>query len=167
MLPRFARTTGLLAILLSACAQTPETVHQKLPLPPYPADESLIEFAVSDRNDNRFFIEEASLEVNPDRDIQYSLVVEAPGGARTVTREAIRCQSAEYRILAIGRRDRSWSEIAEPTWRRIEDTGLNRQRAALALEYFCEGPASVIDRDEALWNLRNPNQLRLGVSSPP
>ncbi len=158
---------ALLAALLAACAHTPPTEPVRLPLPAYPADAALLEFSVSERNDNRFLIDETSLDVDPDRDVQYSLVVEAPSGARTVTREAIRCQSAEYRILAIGRRDRSWSEIAEPAWRRIEEAGLNRQRAALALQYFCEGPASVIDREAALHNLRNSDRLRQGVTSPP
>lgn len=126
----------------------------RAPLPGYPSDQKLIPFTVSELSGNRFYVDQESIDVDPDRDVRLTVVVDAPGGARTVTHEAIRCQTAEYKILAIGRRDRQWSVLADPQWRRIEEGGPNRQRAALALEYLCDGPTSVLDRDAALRALK-------------
>lgn len=159
---------ALVALLSGACAELPETQDASLArLPPIPRAEDLVPFYVSAASSNQFLLDAPSLDVEPDRDIQLTLVVRAPGGAETVTREAIRCQSAEYRILAIGRGDGSWSRVAAPDWRRIENNTLNRHRAALAGEYLCDGPASVIDAATVLRGIRNPRQMQPGIGTAP
>ena len=150
---------GSLYLLIAGCATTPAPAPPEPPLPAYPSEDRLLLFTVSRLSDNRFQVDEDSIDVHPDRDVRLTIVVDAPGGARTVTYEAIRCQTAEYRIIAIGQRDGRWMTVAEPQWRRIEEGGPNRQRAALALEYLCDGPSSVLDRAAALRALR--------ASSPP
>lgn len=156
------------AWIAGGCASTPEsTSPPETVLPPYPTAESLLAFAVSATSDNRFLVDPTSIDVDPDRDVQLTLVVRSPGGAETVTREAIHCQSAEYRILAIGRRDGTWKRLDNPPWRRIEEGGLNRHRAALALEYVCEGPASVVDAASALAALRDRRHLKHGIDKAP
>ena len=157
MQSRFSIGAALLCALqplISACPSTPTPVVPEPPLPAYPTEHRLLRFNVSDLGANRFYVDQDSIDVHPDRDVRLTIVVDTPSGARTVTHEAIRCQTAEYRILAIGRRDATWTTLADPPWRRIEEGGPNRQRAALALEYLCNGPASVIDRGEALRALR-------------
>lgn len=153
-IPVAAAWISALQLLIAACSTTPAGDAPEPPLPGYPSDQKLIPFTVSELSGNRFYVDQESIDVDPDRDVRLTVVVDAPGGARTVTHEAIRCQTAEYKILAIGRRDRQWSVLADPQWRRIEEGGPNRQRAALALEYLCDGPTSVLDRDAALRALK-------------
>ncbi|MCB1885981.1 MAG: CNP1-like family protein [Rhodocyclaceae bacterium] len=155
-------------VAASGCASAPESQPPAaLVLPPYPAAGDLLPFEVSAVNDNRFLVDQTSLDIEPDRDVQLTLVVRSPSGAETVTREAIRCQTAEYRILAIGRRSGEWSQLDDPPWRRIEEGRLNRHRAALALEYLCEGPASVLDAEQALAALRDRRHLQHGIDKAP
>ncbi|MCB1957069.1 MAG: CNP1-like family protein [Rhodocyclaceae bacterium] len=157
------------AWIASGCASTPdESVSPpETVLPAFPTTENLLPFAVSATSENSFLVDTASIDVVPDRDVQLTLVVRSPGGAETVTREAIHCQTAEYRILAIGRRDDTWKRLDNPPWRRIEEGGLNRHRAALALEYVCEGPASVVDAASALAALRDRRHLKHGIDKAP
>lgn len=159
---------ALLVSLSSGCADLPAPgAAEIISLPPYPSRQDLIEYTVSAQNDNRFLVDVASIDVDPDRDIQLTLVARSPGGAETVTREAIRCQTAEYRILAIGRQDKAWKQVQEPRWRKIEEGTLNRQRAALALEYLCEGPTSVVDSAAAVAALTDPRHLQHGIGMDP
>ncbi len=154
--------------LIVGCASTPEAeTPAETVLPPYPTAGNLLPFSVSATNDNQFLVDQSSIDVDPDRDVQLTLVVRSPSGAETVTREAIRCQTAEYRILAIGRRNGEWRRQDDPPWRRIEEGRLNRHRAALALEYVCEGPASVIDSAQALMALRDRRHLQHGIDKAP
>lgn len=169
MPPALIRSTLVLAaILIAGCGGAPVTQAPKdVVLPGAPRASDLVPFFVSAATSNRFMIDAATLDVVPDRDIQFTLVVEADGGARTVTREAIRCGTAEYRILAVARRDGTWSRLADPQWHPIENTGPNRHRGALATEYLCDGSTSVIDAETALEALRNPSRFRHGLRSTP
>lgn len=153
---------------LAACAGTPEVRDaSQVQLPDFPKASDLLEFPVSAASGNHFMIDRRSMSIDPDREVRLTVVVRAPGGAETVTHEAIRCQSAEYRIYAVGRRDGTWTRLVEPTWRRIEESGLNRHRAALASEYLCDGPASVRAPEEALRAMQNPSHMRHGIGAAP
>ena len=109
-------------------------------MPPYPARGHLIEFAVSGSDGFRFFIDGASLSAGNDGVVRYVLVARSPQGAENVSFEGIRCNSAEYRIYAVGRagdRDEgSWS--GRPgDWRPIAGAAVSRWHTALQREYFC------------------------------
>lgn len=169
-MPQPCKTLGLLAAvgLLSACAGEPITATiADPPLPAFPNDSDLVEFYVSPTTTNRFMVDSRSIDVAPDRDIRLTLVIRSPSGARTVTREAIRCASADYRILAIGDDSGAWSPASESKWRQIENSSLNRHRAALASDYLCDGSTSIGSAAAALDALRNPGKSRRQVWSTP
>ena len=83
----------------------------------------------------------------------------ARGGAENVSFEGIRCATGERRIYASGRKDGTWSPLKNSAWQPIVDNGYNRPRAALAHDYFCDGPAGPRDREHALRLLRQKRDL--------
>ena len=82
--------------------------------------------------------------------VRYTLVVRTPGGAENVTFEGIRCATGERRIYASGRKDGTWTPMKNSEWQPISVNNYNRPRAALAYDYFCDGPAAPRDRKHAL-----------------
>lgn len=123
-------------------------------LPPPPSESALRQFFVSAASPNRFFLDESSLVVGEDRVVRYVLVIRTAGGAQNVSFEGIRCESGERRIYALGRADGEWVPARRSEWERISTDQFNRPRAALAFDYFCDGPMAPRSRDEALRRLR-------------
>ncbi|AUL99429.1 hypothetical protein B4966_04000 [Rhodocyclaceae bacterium] len=140
----------------------PHWREAEVELPAAPQESALREFFVSSASPNTFFIDERSLSVGEDGVVRYVLIVRTPGGAQNVTFEGIRCKTGQRRIYASGRADGSWSKARDATWVDISNNGYNRPRAALAAEYFCDGPVPPRDRNEALRRLRHAG----GTDSP-
>lgn len=132
-------------------------------LPAAPRPENLLPIYVSAATDNEFFIDSSTLTVGADGVVRYVLVIQAPGGARSVSFEGIRCETRERRIYASGHLDSSWSKSRNNEWRRILDVAANRYHAALYNDYFC--PEGVIVRNveearDALRRGRHPESRR-------
>lgn len=123
-------------------------------LPPPPSESTLRQFHVSAASPNRFFLDESSLAVGEDQVVRYVLVIRTAGGAENVSFEGIRCESGERRIYALGRADGEWVPARRSEWERISADQYNRPRAALAFDYFCDGPTAPRSKDEALRRLR-------------
>ncbi|HRQ57380.1 MAG TPA: CNP1-like family protein [Azoarcus taiwanensis] len=122
--------------------------------PEPPAESSLRQFFVSAASSNRFYLDERTLTVGDDGVIRYVLIVRTPGGAENVSFEGIRCATGERRIYALGRADGEWAPARRSEWEPIIDNAYNRPRAALAFDYFCDGPAPPRSAAEALRLLR-------------
>lgn len=123
-------------------------------LPPPPSEAALRQFFVSAASSNRFFLDESSLAVGEDQVIRYVLVIRTAGGAENVSFEGIRCESGERRIYALGRADGEWVPARRSEWERISSDQHNRPHAALAFDYFCDGPSAPRSTDAALRRLR-------------
>lgn len=123
-------------------------------LPAAPRDETLQSFYVSAASDNQFLIDLATLTVGKDGVVRYVLLIKTPYGGRNVTFEGIRCETRERRIYASGRRDGAWSVSRNKDWLRIQEADVNRQHAALFLDYFCPGGRVVQNAAEANSALR-------------
>lgn len=131
--------------------------------PPMPRQEDLVGFFVSSTTDNRFFVDSTSLSVGGDGVVRYVLVVLTGSGTRNVSFEGMRCESRERRLYAFGRSDGNWSKSRNGQWERIREGGINRQHAALFLEYFCPGGVIVNSAEEARDALRrggHPSTVR-------
>lgn len=124
-------------------------------LPAPPSEASLRQFFVSAASPNRFLIDESTISVGEDGVVRYVLVVRTPGGAENVSFEGIRCTSGERRIYAMGRPNGEWAAARRSEWEPISDNAYNRPRAALAFDYFCDGPAPPRSRDQVLRQLRD------------
>ena len=136
-------------------------VEGEIVFPEPPVEAGLREFFVSAASANRFFIDERTLTVGDDGIVRYVLVVRSSGGAENVSFEGIRCATGERRIYALGRTGGQWSPARQSEWTPIVDNAYNRPRAALAFDYFCDGPAPPRSREAALRLLR---QHRHGVA---
>jgi len=106
-------------------------------LPPFPQAEHLLPFYVSATTDNKFFIDGQSLAVGSDGVVRFTLVIVSPAGAENISYEGIRCATAEQRVYAFGRSDKTWSKARRDQWTTIKNNALNRHHAELHAEYFC------------------------------
>jgi CNP1-like family len=107
-------------------------------IPAYPEDSALVEFRPHGISKNRFFVDSASVLIGSDQAVRYTVVVMSPSGVANTSFEAMRCETAEYKVFALGTKDRSWSVLPNPAWREIDSTkgGI---RFRLFDEYFCDG----------------------------
>lgn len=121
--------------------------------PAYPDPSKLLRFYVSATTPNTFLVDTSSLSVGADSVVRYVLVVRSRSGAENVTFEGIRCATRERRLYAIGQGG-SWTAARESAWNPISFNTYNRAQAALAQDYFCDGPAPVINVEEALKYLK-------------
>lgn len=117
--------------------------------PAAPEAGRLIPIDVGSLSENRFEVDEASVTVGADGVIRFTVVVTSPGGVRNVSYEGMRCDTAERRLYALGRRDGSWSKARNSQWVRIAENSLNRHHAALYRDYFCASGGAVSTTAEA------------------
>jgi CNP1-like family len=128
---------------------------QQAQLPAYPRQGNLIQIYVSPTTTFRFFVDAASISVSEDDGpIRYTMVARSPSGAENLSYEGIRCNTLERKLYAFGRPDGTWSKARNPRWVPISEGQANRQRAALAADFFCPQGARVRTTDDALRMLR-------------
>ena len=118
-------------------------------LPAAPKAENLVPIYVGPMTENSFAVDRESVTVSPDGVVRYTLVVTSSAGARNVSFEGLRCETAERRLYAFGRSDGSWSKARNNQWAKIQDNTLNRHHAALYKEYFCTTGGLVLSTEEA------------------
>jgi hypothetical protein len=126
-----------------------------LKLPDWPKNDNLIEFYVSNTTTFRFFIDAASLSVEDDRVLRYTLIARSASGVANVSYEGIRCETGSYKVYAYGQ-DGRWS--AKPSeWRDIEPRSTARWHHELRANYFC------VNRTGALFSAKQAvDALRRG-----
>ncbi|HSN33061.1 MAG TPA: CNP1-like family protein [Ideonella sp.] len=112
-------------------------------LPPYPDGANLIGVDLPGAGDFRFFVDGATLVAGRDGIIRYVLVARSPDGAQNVSFEGLRCASADQRVYALGRADRSWVP-AQGEWRRLP----RPWHAELYRRYFCPQKQPIRSADE-------------------
>jgi hypothetical protein len=106
-------------------------------LPPAPKDENLLPFYVGPTATQKFSIDAKSLAIGIDGVVRYTMVAVSQGGAKNISFEGIRCASFEKKIYALGRDDGSWSPSRRNQWEPVVRSKVNRQHAALTMDYFC------------------------------
>jgi hypothetical protein len=107
--------------------------------PPYPLDSDLIEFTLTGRTSNRFYIDGSSLSIGPDEVIRFVLVVRSPAQVSNVSYSGMRCDSREWKDYAFAGRERSWRIDEQARWRPIHQRDLNNYQQTLFKEFFCFG----------------------------
>ena len=114
-------------------------------LPPPPQAGNLVRVEVSPASANRFMIDLASLSVGEDNVVRYTLVVESPAGARSISFEGMRCDIGETKLYAFGRDDGEWSRNRYARWAPIRERQQTNPQRALFYHYFCtvEYPANL------------------------
>lgn len=158
------RTVLLLCLPLVAHAEWGQFEHEfeadkpwvevAAQLPPYPEPANLVEFDVSSATRNRHYVDTRSISVGEDKVVRYTVVIDAAGGARTVSFEGMRCETAERRLYAYGRADGTWSKARNGGWERMQLRSLRSYHKALFEDHFCPGGIRVRNGEEAARNLR-------------
>lgn len=123
-------------------------------LPPYPRAENLLPLTVSSATRNRFLVDTASISVGEDKVVRYTMVIEAAGGAKNVSFEGMRCETAERRLYAYGHPDGTWSKARNAGWEAIKLRSLLSYHKALFEDVLCPGGINVQTPDEAVRALR-------------
>lgn len=116
-------------------------------IPEFPVERNLIEFYAGPTEHNRFFVDGSSISIGTDGIVRYVLVVKTAGGASNVSLEGMRCDTLGFKLFALGRSDGTWSKVANPLWRPIENKLVNQHHAVLSRDFFC--PAGNAPRDAA------------------
>jgi hypothetical protein len=123
------------------------------PPPAFPTEQTLLPVEIRASNAFRFFIDGATLDVDPKTGVvRYTLVARSPSGVDNVTYEAIRCPSAEYRVYYLGRPDRTWGGRSGG-WSLIAETRQIHYRP-LYRDYFCPQANPIRDAEEGRMALR-------------
>ena len=106
-------------------------------LPAMPKSENLLEFQASAASTSHYFIDAASISIEKDGTVRYTLVVKGSGGGENISYEAIRCDTLEQKAFAFGRRNGTWANAKESAWRK--NSGQDRQPSVCGLytDYFC------------------------------
>jgi hypothetical protein len=113
--------------------------ESKIPPPSYPIEGDLIEFTLTGRTSNRFYIDGSSLSIGPDEVIRFVLVVRTPAQVSNVSFSGVRCDTKEWKDYAFAGPDRVWRIDEQARWRLIEQRVLNNYQETLFKEFFCFG----------------------------
>lgn len=152
------RRSVMLVVLLAAATGAASAVNQSatrfeedfddtaktwqeiaIQLPKQPDLKALLPFDVSATATQTFAIAPESVTVGSDGVVRYVLVAESASGVRNVSYEGLRCSSLESKLYAFGHSDGSWTRSRRDSWLPITGGMANREHAALADGYFCEG----------------------------
>lgn len=125
-----------------------------LQLPSVPVPENLLPFYVSPTATQAFAIDAKSLSVGTDGVVRFTLITTSAAGARNISYEGIRCHSWEHKLYAVGHPDGSWSRSRRDQWESIRNNTANRQHAALAGDYFCQGRTVAGKAEDIVGRLR-------------
>ena len=79
-------------------------------LPAIPKYENLLEFQASAASTSHYFIDAASIRIEKDGTVRYTLVVKGRGGGENISYEAIRCDTLEQKVL----------RVRAPEWHLVE-----------------------------------------------
>lgn len=140
-------------------------VELEAQLPPAPKAENLLPFYVSAATDNRFYVDASSVSRGEDGVVRYTLVVQSASGARNVSYEGIRCNSAEIKRYAFGRADGSWGKARQTRWEPVRYKDINRHHHMLYDDFFCPRGIAVATTQEAVEALRRGmNPAAAGLS---
>jgi len=101
-------------------------------LPPRYREEDLLEFEVGRAINFRFFIDKASILIEADQIVRYTLVARSPQGVENVSYEGFHCPSGRSKGYALGQPGggwravkQDWTDLQKP-WTRV-----------LRIDYFC------------------------------
>ena len=129
-------------------------------LPPLPKAASLLPFYVSATATQSFAIAPESLSVGSDGVVRYVMVARSHSGAENISYDGLRCASLEHKSYAFGHADGTWARSRRTAWVPVTGNAANRQYAALAESFFCEGGMVAGQASDIVKSLKNNRVLR-------
>ncbi len=129
-------------------------------LPAMPNRATLVRVYVSPIATQTFSVAPETVSVGSDDVVRYVLVARSDNGADNTSYEGLRCASLEHKSYAFGHADGSWTRSRRTDWIPITGSGANRQHAALAESYFCDGRMVAGQAAEIVKRLKTGRVLR-------
>ena len=129
-------------------------------LPSMPNRTSLIPFYVSPTATQSFSIAPDTVSVGSDGVVRYVIVARSESGADNTSYDGLRCASLEYKSYAFGHADGSWARARRTDWIKLTGNAANRQHAALAESYFCDGNMVAGQATDIVKRLKTKRPLR-------
>jgi hypothetical protein len=133
--------------------------EQQAQLPAFPKTQDLIRIRMETMSGFEVSIDGSSIDIGQDGVVRYILFAKSARGTENVSFEGIRCDSRERKLYAVGRADRTWGQVRNPTWTSYANNPRSHH-AELAREYFCPNFTKVLDADQAVKNLRRGGYAR-------
>jgi len=131
-------------------------------LPQFPRQEDYLPFEVSATTPFDFFVDAKSISVSANRVVRYTVIAKSAGGALNISFEGLRCADNQFRVYALGRADKTWSELRNSRWEAIRGEARNAQRAVLYTDYFCPTTRDITSAEEGVRALKNGANPRAG-----
>lgn len=132
-------------------------------LPQFPRQEDYLPFEVSATTPFDFFVDARSLRVGADTVVRYTVIAKSAGGALNISFEGMRCADHQFRVYALGRADKTWSEVRNSKWETIRREVRNAQRAVLYNDFFCPMTGYIATAEEGVRALKNGGNSRVGI----
>ena len=123
-------------------------------LPEYPKPENYLPISVSVTTPFDFFVDAKSVSVGADGVVRYSMIAKSSDGALNISYEGIRCSERKFRIYALGRSDKTWSESRNSSWQAMPADPRNGQRAVLYSDFFCPDGGIIGSSEEGVQALK-------------
>ncbi|MDD4886736.1 MAG: CNP1-like family protein [Thiomonas sp.] len=87
----------------------------------------------------QFFVDRASISVQPGQTVRYTLVAKAPDGPRNVTYEGINCARRQWKLYALWNDStKTWVAASTSDWQPIPERGAERIHSTLISDDFCK-----------------------------
>ena len=142
----------------------PAAAESEVQMPAFPVAARLVEFEKGNGSGFRFYIDPATLSVGKDRVVRYVLVARSQDDAQSVSYEALRCDTADYRVYAFGQRDGTWTR-ARTSWRPLSSA--QPRQYILFTDYFCPQKVPILDPAEGVRALQDGGHpFAKGFGSP-
>lgn len=110
-------------------------------LPPLPADDRLLAVEMDGLPHGlKLYLDAEDLSLNEaDEVLRFWVVIKSPAGAYNATYEGLRCETAEFKVYAYGRRHSSPNvrPVPKPEWRDIGSLPGDHFRRELAQDLLC------------------------------
>ena len=129
-------------------------------LPAMPNRAMLVSVYVSPTATQTFSVAPETVSVGSDDVVRYVLVARSDSGADNTVYEGLRCASHEHKSYAFGHADGMWTRSRRTDWIPINGSGANRQHAALAESYFCDGRMVAGQASDIVKRLKTGRVLR-------
>ncbi len=127
----------------------PDWVEEKAPPPPAYSQEHLIAIDMPRYVSIRVGVDPATITVGMDGIVRYVVVMTNSTGSTNAAYEGIRCLTDEVKTYARMTSGNTWSMVAEPQWKAVNDNMPSRHAQAIARQGVCNArlatnPADII-----------------------
>ena len=129
-------------------------------LPAVSKPSALAPIYVSPTATQSFSVATDTVTVGSDDVVRYVLVARSASGAENISYEGMRCASLQHKAYAFGHADGSWTRSRRTDWVAITGNAANRQYAALAEGFFCEGGMVAGSQLDIVKRLKSGRPLR-------